>query len=313
MRYYFSSIKLIFLLMGLFSSSFGYIMNNEVKYPSRQSDGIYRYNFVIDDALTMSLWDDVRMKWGPVLKRVDGKYYARLKIVLSDCNSSFLVNEADYIKIIKGAGLHRHILTINDAFPSPPIVVPHNAQVEVTVHNKLVKEVVTIHWHGITQQNTFYMDGVPQLTQCAIAPGETFVYKFRATELGTHWYHSHSGEQRTEGLYGPLIVTDRYDDGSPVLLPSKDDDDAPRYGPSKETVPSFDKEFYFIVQDWHQEDSTEYHTITKWENHKFYYGYSNEEKCFLLNRMDDSSTTASVITNRETDAIMINGKVPIKD
>lgn len=38
------------------------------------------------------------------------------------------------------------------------------------------------------------------MTQCPIIPGETFTYKFKATELGTHWYHSHSGVQRTEGI-----------------------------------------------------------------------------------------------------------------
>ena len=33
-------------------------------------------------------------------------------------------------------------------------------------------------------------------------------YIFRATPSGTHWYHAHSRAQRTDGLYGPLIVKD---------------------------------------------------------------------------------------------------------
>jgi FtsP/CotA-like multicopper oxidase with cupredoxin domain len=31
-------------------------------------------------------------------------------------------------------------------------------------------------------------------------------YKFRATQYGTTWYHSHFSLQYAEGLYGPLIV-----------------------------------------------------------------------------------------------------------
>ena len=32
------------------------------------------------------------------------------------------------------------------------------------------------------------------------------VYRFIASPAGTHFWHSHSGAQRTDGLLGPLIV-----------------------------------------------------------------------------------------------------------
>ena len=64
----------------------------------------------------------------------------------------------------------------------------------------------TIHWHGIRLDNA--MDGVPDLTQQPVAPGETFDYRFACPDAGTFWYHSHQKavEQVERGLYGALIV-----------------------------------------------------------------------------------------------------------
>lgn len=44
------------------------------------------------------------------------------------------------------------------------------------------------------------------MTQCPIAPGDTFTYKFPATQYGTTWYHSHFSLQYADGLYGPIII-----------------------------------------------------------------------------------------------------------
>ena len=50
------------------------------------------------------------------------------------------------------------------------------------------------------------MDGVGYITQCPIEAGTSFRYIFKAMPSGTFWYHSHSGAQRTDGLFGALIV-----------------------------------------------------------------------------------------------------------
>jgi FtsP/CotA-like multicopper oxidase with cupredoxin domain len=52
-------------------------------------------------------------------------------------------------------------------------------------------------------------DGVPGLTQDAVEPGQSFVYRFRADRAGTYWYHTHevSNEGVRMGLYGSLVVT----------------------------------------------------------------------------------------------------------
>ena len=100
----------------------------------------------------------------------------------------------------------RSIITVNSRFPGPTLVVPNNAIVVVDVSNTLDSESISIHWHGMHQMNTPWMDGVQHITQCGIAPASSFRYIFRASPAGTHWYHSHSGAQRTDGLFGALIV-----------------------------------------------------------------------------------------------------------
>ena len=47
------------------------------------------------------------------------------------------------------------------------------------------------------------MDGVAAVSQAPIVPGGQFRYIFKATPSGTHWY---LGSQRTDGLFGALIV-----------------------------------------------------------------------------------------------------------
>jgi len=66
-----------------------------------------------------------------------------------------------------------------------------------------------MHWHGLHQNNTPWMDGVEHVTQCGILPGSSFQYIFKAIPSGTFWYHSHTGTQRTDGMFGGLIILER--------------------------------------------------------------------------------------------------------
>ena len=50
------------------------------------------------------------------------------------------------------------------------------------------------------------MDGVPSLTQCPIASGSSFTYRFQAQSIGTGWYHSHYQSQLIDGIFGPLVT-----------------------------------------------------------------------------------------------------------
>ena len=53
------------------------------------------------------------------------------------------------------------------------------------------------------------MDGVPDVSQRAVQPGETFTYEFDVPASGTFFYHSHVGLQLDRGLSGALIITPR--------------------------------------------------------------------------------------------------------
>ena len=100
----------------------------------------------------------------------------------------------------------RSFFGINGRIPAPTLIVHENQTVIADINNLLPGEATSFHWHGMHQRNTPWMDGVGFITQCPIPPGASFRYIFKAYPPGTFWYHSHSGAQRTDGLYGGLIV-----------------------------------------------------------------------------------------------------------
>lgn len=63
----------------------------------------------------------------------------------------------------------------------------------VEARNGMLAESTTLHWHGIPQKGTPYMDGVGYIGQCPILPGEKFQYIFFANVSGTYFWHSHIG------------------------------------------------------------------------------------------------------------------------
>ncbi|KQS64297.1 multicopper oxidase family protein [Modestobacter sp. Leaf380] len=93
----------------------------------------------------------------------------------------------------------------NDIVPGPEIRVRAGDQVVATVTNEL-PATTSVHWHGLALRND--MDGVPGITQRAIAPGADRTYRFTAPNPGTYFFHPHVGVQLDRGLYAPLIVED---------------------------------------------------------------------------------------------------------
>lgn len=95
---------------------------------------------------------------------------------------------------------------------SPELRVKHGDIVEVVLSNKDIDRGVTVHWHGYNVPNA--MDGVPGMTQNVVKPGQSFIYKFKANQEGTYWFHSHqqASEQVEKGLFGTLIVEPREDE-----------------------------------------------------------------------------------------------------
>ncbi|CAG7959720.1 unnamed protein product [Penicillium salamii] len=103
-------------------------------------------------------------------------------------------------------GVEMPVQLINGSFPGPTIIADWGDNVVVHVTNSLQNNGTGIHFHGIRQNWTSHMDGVPSITQCPIAPGDSFTYKWRATEYGTGWYHSHFYVQAWDGVFGGILI-----------------------------------------------------------------------------------------------------------
>ncbi|RFU26799.1 hypothetical protein B7463_g9537, partial [Scytalidium lignicola] len=122
-------------------------------------------------------------------------------------------------------GYQRPVMIINGQFPGPLIEANWGDTIQVTVHNEIdhPPEGVALHWHGLLQKTSQWMDGVPGIQQCPIPPGGSFTYTFSADLYGTSWYHSHYSAQYADGIFGPMIIhgpnTLPYDiDKGPILL-----------------------------------------------------------------------------------------------
>uniref|UniRef100_A0A182NBB3 Uncharacterized protein n=1 Tax=Anopheles dirus TaxID=7168 RepID=A0A182NBB3_9DIPT len=129
------------------------------------------------------------------------------------CRDCARGNHADcyHPACITADGFERGVMSLNRRIPGPTISVCHNDLIVVDVTNAMGGTAATIHWHGLHQRATPHMDGVPFITQCPIAFGDTFRYAFLATEPGTQFYHSHSGHHKVNGHYGALIVREPID------------------------------------------------------------------------------------------------------
>jgi FtsP/CotA-like multicopper oxidase with cupredoxin domain len=99
----------------------------------------------------------------------------------------------------------REVLCYDGKIPWPVIRAKEGQTFRIKVSNKL-QVPTSVHWHGMHQPGTWQMDGVADVSRPPIPPGEDFTYEFTATPAGTHWYHSHTGVQYSDGLFGPLII-----------------------------------------------------------------------------------------------------------
>ncbi|WP_349357288.1 multicopper oxidase family protein [Salinibacterium sp. G-O1] len=121
------------------------------------------------------------------------------------------------------AGTNVQTWGYNGALNGPTIRAQAGDLLSVQLKNSL-SEATSIHWHGLALRNN--ADGVPDVTQKAVAAGVDYNYSFLAPDPGTYWYHSHVEMQRERALYGALIIED-----------------------PKEPL-SYDREWVVILDDW---------------------------------------------------------------
>ncbi|KAF8806832.1 laccase [Phlegmacium glaucopus] len=119
-----------------------------------------------------------------------------------------IVNE-----LISPDGYQRSSVLAGGTFPGPVIQGTKGDRFDINVINYLYDDTMdrstSVHWHGIFQKSTNWADGSSFVSQCPIAPNDSFLYGFSVTEqAGTFWYHSHLSTQYCDGLRGAFIIYD---------------------------------------------------------------------------------------------------------
>jgi CopA family copper-resistance protein len=178
-------------------------------------------------------------------------------------------NRVEYDLIIDKAGFRvddrsAEATMFNESIPGPLVRLREGQEAVMRVTN-LLDEDTSLHWHGLLVPAD--MDGVPGFSYDGIRPGETFEYRFTVPQSGTYWYHSHSGTQEQQGLYGPLVVDPAEDD--PIVS---------------------DREYFVVLSDWTDENA-----MTMLRNLKGDGGYYNYRKrtlpAFVSGLFDDAGAT----------------------
>jgi FtsP/CotA-like multicopper oxidase with cupredoxin domain len=146
-----------------------------------------------------------------------------------DFNTARTVREYKWTildRVANPDGVYRPMLTINGKFPGPMIECNEGDTLVIEVENlsingktqrsrlliyrQLTDQATSIHFHGIFQNGTNWMDGATGITQCPIAPGRKFRYEFTVNgQSGTYFYHGHQAVQMADGLFGPLVIHSR--------------------------------------------------------------------------------------------------------
>ncbi|KAJ9592210.1 hypothetical protein L9F63_001211 [Diploptera punctata] len=160
--------------------------------------------------------------------------------VLTQACGNCVNNEEDcnLPQCVSADGFEKGIISVNRKLPGPSIQVCYGDIIIVDVKNDMLGRSLGIHWHGMTQKNTNPMDGVPYITQCPIPSSTTYRYAFNADTIGTHYWHSHSGVQKLNGVQGSLIIRQ----------PKEDDPNSKFY--------DFDlPEHVLFIQDWHHAEA----------------------------------------------------------
>ena len=78
---------------------------------------------------------------------------------------------------------------INGQYPGPLLEANWGDYVQVTVYNEVPDEGASVHWHGILQKGSQTYDGVPGVSECPIAPGQSLTYTWRASLYGLSLIH----------------------------------------------------------------------------------------------------------------------------
>ncbi len=143
-------------------------------------------------------------------------------------------------------GAPRMATAVNGQVPAPALYWREGDAITLRVRNRLSVP-SSIHWHGLIVPAD--MDGVPGLSFNGIGPGETYLYRFKVSQSGTYWYHSHSRFQEQTGLYGPIVIV-------------------PRDGERHRT----ERDYTVLLSDWTEQDPERIYRTLKLKSDYFNFG-----------------------------------------
>ena len=98
--------------------------------------------------------------------------FARAATITYDFNITWVTANPD-------GTFPRPVIGINGQWPIPHITATVGDQVVVNVLNQLGNQSTSLHFHGLYMNGSTHMDGPAGVTQCRIAPGQTFKYDFK--------------------------------------------------------------------------------------------------------------------------------------
>ena len=142
----------------------------------------------------------------PINLSANSKISTRKKMIELSGNTFNLSIEKIAVNVTGNPSIAK---TVNGMLSGPTLRWKEGDTVTINVTNNL-NEDTSIHWHGIILPPA--MDGVPGISFDGIKPGETFTYTFPIVQSGTYWYHSHSGFQEQEGVFGAIIIEPKIKD-----------------------------------------------------------------------------------------------------
>ncbi|KAF5290993.1 hypothetical protein FQA39_LY14524 [Lamprigera yunnana] len=174
-------------------------VNNLKEVRESASEFLHRYNLSAPE-------ECARTCTGGPPKKCYYKFYLEQYNVQGLACTACRSNGTNACQCIVADGVEKSAHTVNRLIPGPPIEVCENDTVIVDVENNIPGSSVTIHWHGMLQRDSQHYDGVPFVTQCPILEDTSFRYKWVASNVGSHFWHSHTGFQKMDGLTGRIIV-----------------------------------------------------------------------------------------------------------
>jgi iron transport multicopper oxidase len=117
-------------------------------------------------------------------------------------------------------GIARQTILVNGMSPGPIVEANVGDRIVATVYNGLPNG-TSVHWHGMRQVGSNFMDGTASFSQCPIPPGWSGCYNFIVQDVGTYWWHSHGRLQYSDGMFGPIITHSKEESAH---LPEYDDE-----------------------------------------------------------------------------------------